>query len=92
MGAKNVEGKVYNALGIKVNDTNITLLLDQKTNYPVIMRFSKSAPRQGKTVTVENHYSDWKTSNGVAYPYSQVTLIDGNKTAEMTVKSHQPNK
>ncbi|HEX6981732.1 MAG TPA: pitrilysin family protein [Balneolaceae bacterium] len=91
-GTETIDGKTYNAISVKVGDTNLNLLLDQATHYPVIMKFQKFVPMQGKTVTVENHYADWKTVDGVAYPYSQITLVDGQKRAEMTVESHQPNK
>src|SRR5699024_6664447 len=75
LGDENVEGSSYNKVIVNVGDTEITFLLNSETAYPQIMRFSKFVPQQGKTVTVENHYSDWKISGGVAYPYTQVTYI-----------------
>lgn len=91
LGSEKIDGSTYNKLSLQVDDTNITLLLNPATGYPQIMRFDKFVPQQGKTVSIENHFSDWKTSEGVAYPYSQVTLVDGQKQGEMTVKSHEVN-
>lgn len=92
MGTEKIGGTTYNKVSVKVGDKNVSLFLDLKTHYPQIQQYQQFNPRQGKQVTVENHYSDWKTVGGVTYPYKQVTYMDGKKTAEATYKSHSVNQ
>lgn len=92
LGTEEVEGTTYNKVSVNVDGTNITLLLNQETNYPEIQRYKQFNAQAGKQLKVENRFSDWNTSGGVAYPYSQVTFIGGNKAAEATYKSHSVNK
>lgn len=92
LGTEEVDGRTYNKVSVKVHDTNITLLLDQETNYPQIQRYKQFNPQQGQQVMVENRNSEWETSGGVAYPYSQTTFIGGNKSAVAQYESHTVNK
>ncbi|HLR24323.1 MAG TPA: hypothetical protein VK112_00555, partial [Fodinibius sp.] len=87
-----VDGTSYNKVSVNVDDSNITLLLDQDTNYPEIQRYKQFNPQMGEQVEVENRYSDWKTSGGVTYPYKQTTSIGGNKSAKVIYESHSVNK
>ncbi|MCW9708623.1 M16 family metallopeptidase [Fodinibius salsisoli] len=92
LGTEEVEDTTYNKVSVKVEGTNVTLLLDQQTGYPQIQRFKQFNPQQGQQVSVENRNSNWTTTGGVAYPYSQVTYIDGNKSAEASYQSHTVNE
>lgn len=92
LGTEEVEGTTYNKVSVKVEDKNVTLLLDQQTSYPQIQRFKQFNAQQGQQVSVESHNTNWTTSGGVTYPYSQVTFVDGNKSAETTHQSHTVNK
>lgn len=92
LGTEDVEGITYNKININVDDTNITLLLDPETNYPHIQRYQQFNPQQGQQVDIENRYTDWQTVDGVAYPYKQVTFMNGNQSAEATYKSHGVNE
>lgn len=91
LGTEEVEGTTYNKISVNVDDTNITLLLSQETNYPEIQRYKQFNPQAGEQMKVENRFSDWNTAGGIAYPYSQITFIGGNKTAEATYESHAVN-
>lgn len=92
LGTEKVEGTTYNKLNVTVDDSNITLLLDQETNYPDVIRYKQFNPQAGSQITIENRNSNWKVVDGVAYPYSQVTMQDGNKASSVTYKSHEVNK
>lgn len=92
LGEEEVDGTTYAKINVSVDDTNITLLLDQDTNYPDIIRYEQFNPQAGEQVTVENHNSEWTTVDGVAYPYVQLTKVDGNDSGEATYESHEVNK
>jgi hypothetical protein len=92
LGTEEVDETTYNKLNVTVDDSNVTLLLNQETNYPDIIRYQQFNPQQGSQVTVENHHSDWEIVDGVAYPYTQITFIDGNEGGKATYESHEVNK
>ena len=92
LGEEEVDGTSYAKVNVNVDDSNITLLLDKKTNYPDVIRYKQFNPQMGEQVTVENHHSNWKVVDGVAYPYLQETMINGNKSGEAVYKSHEINK
>jgi len=91
LGTEKDSGNTYEKLSVNIEGTDVTLLLDPKTYYPEITQYKQFVPSQGKQVTVENDYSDWETNGGVTYPHTQITLIDGNKSAEADYKSHKVN-
>ena len=91
LGTEEVEGTTYDKLNVTVDGSNITLLLDPKTHYPDVIRYKQFNPQAGSQVTVENRHSNWKVVDGVAYPYKQVTLQNGQKQSEVTYKSHKVN-
>jgi len=92
LGTEKVNGTTYNKVSVSVEGSNITLLLDQETNYPDVMRYKQFSPQAGKQVTIENLNSNWTVVDGVAYPYKQVTKQDGNKASEVTYESHKVNE
>ncbi len=92
LGTEEIDGTTYNKLNVTVDESNVTILLNQETNYPDIIRHKQFNPQMGSEVTVENHLSDWETVNGVAYPYTQTTIIDGNESGKATYESHEVNK
>lgn len=92
LGTEEVDGTIYNKVNVTVDDSNVTLLLNQETNYPDIIRYQQFNPQQGSEVTIENRHSNWKVVDGVAYPYTQVTLMDGNETGTATYDSHEVNQ
>ncbi|SHF73255.1 Predicted Zn-dependent peptidase [Fodinibius roseus] len=92
LGTEEVEGTAYNKVSVQVDGSNVTLLLDPETSYPDIQRYRQFNPQQGQQVDIENRHSDWQTVDGVAYPYSQVTFMNGNQSAEATYESHEVNK
>ncbi|TYP91937.1 putative Zn-dependent peptidase [Fodinibius salinus] len=92
LGTEKVEGTTYNKLNVTVDGSNVTLLLDRETNYPDIIRYKQFNPQAGSQITIENRNSNWKVVDGVAYPYSQVTMQNGNKASSVTYKSHEVNK
>lgn len=92
LGDEKVDGETFTKVNVTVDDSNVTLLLDQETNYPEIMRYQQFNPQAGEQVTVENHHSDWTVVHGVAYPYSQFTIVDGNESGEATYENHEINK
>lgn len=92
LGTEKLDGATYNKVNVTVEESNITLLLDQKTSYPDVIRYQQFNPQAGKQVTVENRHSQWKVVDGVAYPYKQVTMQDGNKASEVTYDSHKVNE
>src|SRR5699024_6436463 len=91
-GTEDIDGVTYNKIEVHIDDTNMTLLLDPETNYPHIQRFQQFNPQQGQQMDIENRYTDWQTVDGVAYPYKQVTFMNGNQSAEATYESHKVNE
>lgn len=92
LGTEEVEGTDYNNISVQVDGSNVTLLLNPDTNYPDIQRFRQFNPQQAQQVEIENRHSDWQTVDGVAYPYRQVTFMNGNESAEATYERHEVNK
>lgn len=91
MGTENMNGINYYKINTSVEGTNVVLLINPKTFYPDIVRYQQFNPQMGKQMTVENHYSDWEISGGVAYPHTQITLINGSKSAEANYDKHEVN-
>ena len=91
LGTEEVEGSTYNKVSVNINDEDISLLLDQETNLPAMMRYQQFDPQQGAQVMVEDHYSNWTTSGGVTYPYKQSSYADGEKTSDAVYTEHQIN-
>ncbi|HLR26295.1 MAG TPA: pitrilysin family protein, partial [Fodinibius sp.] len=52
LGTEEVDGTSYNKVSVNVDDSNITLLLDQDTNYPEIQRYKQFNPQMGEQVEV----------------------------------------
>ena len=92
LGTEEVDGTTYEKINVTVDGSNVELLLDTQTHYPDIIRYKQFNPQMGEQVTVENHNSDWQVVDGVAYPYLQETMINGNKSGEVVYKSHEVNK
>ena len=92
LGTEKVDGMNYEKVNVTVDGSNVELLLDTETHYPDIIRYKQFNPQMGEQVTVENHNSNWQTVDGVAYPYLQETIINGNKSGEAVYKSHEVNK
>ncbi|HKK44278.1 MAG TPA: pitrilysin family protein [Balneolaceae bacterium] len=92
LGTEKVEKNTYDKVSVDIEGTDVTLLLDPKSYLPEITRYQQFIPSQGKKVTIENRYSDWKTNGGVAYPHTQVTMVDGKKSAEADYDSHKINQ
>ncbi|WP_445666381.1 M16 family metallopeptidase [Fodinibius sp. AD559] len=92
LGTEEVDGMSYEKINVTVDGSNVKLLLDPETHYPDIIRYKQFNPQMGEQVTVENHNSDWKIVDSVAYPYLQETMINGNKSGEAVYKSHKVNK
>jgi hypothetical protein len=92
LGTEEVDGTSYEKINVTVDGSNVALLLDTETHYPDIIRYKQFNPQMGEQVTVENHHSNWQVVDGVAYPYVQETMINGNKSGEAVYKSHEVNK
>ncbi|MGM0546004.1 MAG: M16 family metallopeptidase [Bacteroidota bacterium] len=92
LGDEEIDGTTYAKVNVTVDDSNIELLLDPETNYPDIIRYKQFNPQVGEQVTVENRYSEWTVVDGVAYPYSQITIVNGNESGEASYESHEVNK
>jgi predicted Zn-dependent peptidase len=92
LGTEKVDKNTYEKVNVNVDGSDVTLLLDPKTYYPEITRYKQFIPSKGKQVTVENRYSDWEANGGVTYPHTQVTLIDGSKSAEADYETHEVNQ
>ena len=92
LGTEKIDGTNYEKVNVTVDGSNVELLLDNETHYPDIIRYKQFNPQMGEQVTVENHNSDWQVVDGVAYPYVQETMINGNKSGEAVYKSHEVNK
>ena len=92
LGTEEVDGTSYEKINVTVDDSNVELLLDQETHYPDIIRYKQFNPQMGEQVTIETHHSNWNIVNGVAYPYLQETIVNGNKSGEAVYDSHKINE
>jgi predicted Zn-dependent peptidase len=92
LGEEELDGSSYAKVNVTVDDSNITLLIDTETHYPDVIRYKQFNPQMGEQVTIENHHSEWHVVDGIAYPYLQETMVDGNKSGEAVYKSHEVNK
>lgn len=88
LGQEEFEGASYAKISVTIDDKNVTLLIDEKTGYPRLMRYRQFNPQQGKQVQMEQRYSNWAKNGGVAYAYKKVSFSDGTKQAEMIFESH----
>ncbi len=92
IGTAEFQDETYNEVSVKVEDKNLTLLLDQETNLPNILRFQQFNPQMGGEVTVESRYSNWSSNEGVTYPYQQVSFSDEQKVATAVYTDHSVNQ
>lgn len=91
LGTEDVDGSTYNKVSVNVDDKDVSLLLDQKTSLPLMMRYQQFNPQQGAQVQVEDRYSNWTNNGNVTYAYKQVTYVDGAKTADAVYTTHKVN-
>lgn len=92
LGDEEFEGENYAKLNVSVDGKDIVYLVDKETGYPRLMRYSQFNPQTGSQMQVEDRYSDWRTADGVAYAYTEITYQDGEKASESTYKNHEVNK
>lgn len=92
LGTEKVDGTSYEKVNVTVDGSNVVLLLDQENHYPDIIRYKQFNPQMGEQITIENRNSDWHIVNGVAYPYLQETIANGNKSGEAVYESHKVNQ
>ncbi len=91
LGEATFENETYAKLSVNVSGKTLTILLDQETYLPRLMRFQKFSPRLGKSITVETRFSEWTTNEGVTFPYTQASYGNGKKAATATFSSHSVN-
>ncbi|NGP75787.1 insulinase family protein [Balneolaceae bacterium YR4-1] len=91
-GTEEFEDKTYAKLSVNVDDKDILFLVDEETGYPRLMRYQQFNPQQGEQVQIEERYSDWKTVDGVAYAYTQISFSGDQKASETTYKEHKVNQ
>jgi predicted Zn-dependent peptidase len=91
LGTETMDGTTYNKVNVSVEGSNVTLLLDPETNYPDVIRYQQFNPQLGQQVEVENRNMNWTVSDGVAYPYKQVTYQNGNQASEVSSENHEVN-
>jgi hypothetical protein len=92
VGMSDFDGEKFAKVSININDKDITYLINPGTGLPRLMRYKQFNPQAGKQVQVEERFTDWKSSGGVNYAYTQTSYVDGKKNAETTNKMHAVNK
>ncbi len=88
LGISEFQGETYNEVSVEIGGKNITLLLDQETHLPRLLRFQQFSPQMGGEVTIETRYSNWTTKEGTTFPYNQASYANGNKVSTATYTSH----
>ena len=63
------------------------IYVDADTNYIVRMQYRSRSPMSGGPVTEQMNYSDYRRTNGFAWPYERTVLQDGKPLATMTTVS-----
>jgi hypothetical protein len=78
-GGQPVEGKDAVALSVNHKDRpEVTVLFDKETGLPVKSQTRITGP-DGREITVEFFYSDYREVNGVKHPMKIVLKADGNE-------------
>lgn len=87
MGMETVEGTEL--AKVKVNlDKPVTLFINPDTHLPEIMKYQQFNPQAGQQMKMEQHYSNWKTANGVNYAYTVVIYANGSERGRIDVHTH----
>lgn len=92
LGMGEFEGEQYAKVSVNISDKDITFFIDPETALPRLMRYQQFNPQAGEQVQVEDRFSDWNTTDGITYAYSQATFMDGEKSTEATFESVEPNR
>ncbi len=92
LGMDEFEDEQYAKVSVNIDDKDITFFIDPETALPRLMRYQQFNPESGEQVQVEDRFSDWNTSGGVTYAYSQITFMDGEKSTEATFENVEPNR
>jgi predicted Zn-dependent peptidase len=91
-GTEEFEEETYDKLSVNIDDKDILFLVDQETGLPRLMRYQQFNPQQGEQMQIEERYSEWNTTSGVAYAYKQITYSGEEKASETTYKNHKVNQ
>ncbi|MDX1671971.1 MAG: pitrilysin family protein [Balneolaceae bacterium] len=92
LGTEDFEGETYDKISVTIDEKNISLLVDQDTGYPRLMRYEQFNPQKGENIQVETHYSNWTVKNGIAHAYKEVTFAGETKASEVEYESHEVNQ
>ncbi len=86
MGEETVRDSSYVKLNLTNLDPQLTLFVDPDTHLPYMSSYSKFSPQEGSQVTVKTYYEDWKTRQGVAYPFTQKSYRGGTQVSQTEVE------
>lgn len=91
-GMEEFEGSQFAKVTVNIDDKDITFLIDPESGLPRLMRYEQFNPQAGEQIQVEDRYSDWKTTDGVTYAYTQISFADGEKNTEAKFKNVEVNQ
>ena len=90
MGTEEYDGKTYDKLKVNL-DKAVIFLLDPQSHLPHVVRYEQFSPQEGKQLTVEEIYENWKVENGIAFAYATKSEQDGEVATETTYNSVEFN-
>jgi zinc protease len=85
------DGKNVNVVLVRYNPTNylVRLFIDPATGL-VVKKIARGTGPSGPT-DVEETYSDYRTADGVQFPFKTVSTSDGKRVSEVTVTTVKVN-
>lgn len=91
MGTEEYEDQEYAKLRMRMEDQSLTLLINDRTGYPKLIRHNQFIPSQGGSVLVEETYDDWQIKDGVAVAYQVQSFVNGENSANLIYETHEVN-
>lgn len=86
LGETTLDDSTYIQLSLKGLNHAPTLYIDPETYLPYMLTFSRFSSRQGETVTIKTYFDNWKTRNGIMYPFEQSSYRDDSKISGTKVE------
>lgn len=86
LGTEDLEG--VSTVKLLVEETNTTWYLDSATALPLRSMSKEFNAMVGMEVESVNVYANWTLSQGVMVAYSESSMMNGQQTSSLTIRSH----
>lgn len=89
-GEETIDKVVYEVVQIN-SEPQFSILVDKASGLPTYVRYTQVNPRTGEAMSITDHYSDWKDSEGVKFAGKKVTMSLDTKLVEVITSSWKAN-